>query len=149
MWVRLSCVVLSQTVIIDTEYILYLPISFALSIHSDDVQDLLLPRNTPPRQKRDQQYKHSHHPVKVTLAATTCFYLTTVMSDERRSRGLEEALRRVVAASLPELPGEDKDERRERTVEALKDGVLWAIPSSELTTRGEIIADPQTNGDGM
>jgi len=58
------------------------------------------------------------------------------MGDERRSRGLEEALRRVVAASLPELPSEDKDElaaRRERTLEALKDGVLCAISSNGLT----------------
>ena len=51
------------------------------------------------------------------------------MGDERRSRGLEEALRRVVTALLPELPGEDKDgfaARRERAVDAAKDGVLFA-----------------------
>ena len=51
------------------------------------------------------------------------------MGDERRSRGLEEALRRVVAAILPELPGEDKEvfvARMESTVEAAKDGVLCA-----------------------
>jgi len=69
------------------------------------------------------------------------------MGDERRSRGLEEALRRVVAASLPELSGEDKDElaaRRERTLEALKDGVLCAIPLMGWLRRGEIITGSLT-----
>lgn len=57
------------------------------------------------------------------------------MSDERRSRGLEEALRRVVAASLPELPGEDKEAfaaRKEKTLEAAKDEVLCAAQSLSL-----------------
>ncbi|RPB24552.1 hypothetical protein L211DRAFT_823996 [Terfezia boudieri ATCC MYA-4762] len=66
------------------------------------------------------------------------------MGDERRSRGLEEALRRVVAASLPELSGEDKDElaaRRERTLEALKDGVLSSLNQRTETELGPHISD--------
>ena len=51
------------------------------------------------------------------------------MGDDRRIRGLEEALRRVVAALLPELPGEDNETfalRRESTLEAAKEAVLCA-----------------------
>ncbi|KAF8469126.1 Spc98 family-domain-containing protein [Kalaharituber pfeilii] len=66
------------------------------------------------------------------------------MVDDRKLRGLEEALRRVVAAFVSELPGEDEEEfmaRRERILGIAKDRVLGSLNQETQTELGPHVSD--------